>query len=233
MTPFMTPFESGMNITVAIITAPRRINTIDRSLASFFEQKSGIIPYVFAEPGSEKFYHKHQVKLRVNPVRRGCFYNWWYAALHILQRTRSDYVLMCEDDVQWSRYGYQTLINGTSKKIVRTAWTPNVNATLNVEGWHPTANLDRYGLCGSLALLIPRKILGDIVSNRNMTKVNRIHLDTDIGFALQDLRIPIFSHHPSLVTHIGAYNSTFDLSVVGEETIDARRCYASCTTRRR
>lgn len=228
----MTLFKSESNIKVVIITAPRRINTIDRSLTSLFEQNIGNIPYIFAEPDSDKFFYRNQVKLYVNTKRRGCFYNWWYAALYILQRTHSDYVLMCEDDVSWSKGSYDILINGMSKDIVRTAWTPNVNATVDAIGWAPIANINLYGLCGSLALLIPRKILGDIISNRCMTKVNRIHLDTDIGFALQELKVPIFSHHPSLVTHIGAYNSTFDLSVVGEETIDARRCYASCITRR-
>lgn len=219
-------------VSVAIITAPRKQLVIDRSLESLFDQKVHA-PHVFAEPGADAFYYKSQVVLHPNGERLGCFYNWWSAAKWMIEHTKTDYILMCEDDILWCKSGLQLMLDFINPTIVLNGWTPLVNATKGGRDWLPTANLNMYGLCGSLALLFPKKILADVIYNRNMTKINQVHLDTEIGFALGDLKINIFSHHPSIVTHIGAYISTFDLSVVGEETIDARRCYATCITDRK
>lgn len=220
-------------IAVGIITAQRKITTIDRSLETFFAQRIGTIPYVFCEPKSDNFIHKHQVRIIKNDFVRGCFGNWWHAARYLLHNTNSEYILICEDDINWSRSSLSLMLSYITSDIVCTGWTPVVNHTPNVTGWHPTRNLNMYGLCGSLALLFPRKLLGDVVYHRRMTKVAQIHLDTLIGFAIQDLGIKIYSHHPSLVTHIGANNSTFDFSPIGgESTITARRCYNDCNPRR-
>lgn len=220
-------------ISVAIITAPRMEIVIDRSLETYFLQKLPF-PHVFAEPGAGNFYYKSQVVLHSNSKQLGCFLNWWYAAQWMLHNTKSDYVLLCEDDIHWAVNAYSLVEPVLSKDHVITAWTPYVSVNIiNGTGWHPVEGLGRYGLCGSLALFFPRLILAEVLYHRIMTCANRIHLDTDIGFTLEALKIPIINHSPSLVTHLGAYNSTFDLSVVGENTIDARRCYDSCSPNRR
>ena len=222
-----------MRFVTVIITAPRKVVTIDRSLETFFGQPGSGIPWVFAEPGSYNFYYHNNVKLIKNHSRRGCFNNWWYAAQYILHHTRSDYVLMCEDDVNWSRGALATMLDNMNQTKVLSGWTSNANVTPDALGWAPMNNLNLFGLCGSLALLFPRKILADVLYHRQMTKQNQIHLDTIMGFALSDLKIPIYNHHPSLVTHFGANNSTFDLSKVGEENIASRICYSNCSPPRR
>lgn len=216
-------------ISVGIITAPRSVVVIDRSLETYFAQKLPF-PHVFAEPGATNFYYRSQVVLHPNGETLGCFGNWSNGVRWLLQNTSTDYIMMCEDDVSWCREGYHTMIPFVKEDRVLTAWTATVNASRGEFGWKPISNLKRFGLCGSLALLFPRKILEKVVDHPIMLKNERIHLDTDIGFSLMDLKVPIFNHQPSLVTHLGAHRSTFDLTVVGEETIDARRCYATCAT---
>lgn len=219
-----------VSVVVGIITAPRNVSYLDRTLESVFAQELPT-PHVFAEPGVQ-FLHKDKVHLHVNHKQLGCFGNWRNAAKWLLLNTESDYVLIGEDDVQWCLGAWEIISSFASLDKVLSGWTSLVNATFGVTGWHRAANLPYVGWCGSLCLLFPRDILNKVIINHNLTKEDGVHLDTDTGFALQELNVPIYCHHPSLVRHLGNKHSTFPHLTDDLQTVDARQCYATCRDRR-
>lgn len=228
-------FQSAkMDVVTGIITAPRKVVTLDASLETYFRQTLPK-PHVFAEPGADKFYYKSEVVLHPNLIKRGCFDNWWYGVRYLLQHTKSDYILMLEDDISWCRDGWNMIQNHAGMinmdRSIISGWTSKVNADVDRGfGWSHAKHLNMYGLCGALCLLMSRKVIANILYNRCLTKVNRVHLDTDIGFAAQELGYDIWLHHPSLITHLGYGLSTF---AKVNEKIEARHCYANCRPRRR
>lgn len=217
------------NVSVGVITAPREVCLVDNSLDTLMDQ--GIpTPHIFAEPGARV--HRSQVVIHYNSVKLGCAYNWMNAAQWLLDNTPNDYILLAEDDVQWSRDSLKMMWDVRHLGVI-SGWTADVNATFGVTGWYPHQNMEFSGMCGSLALLISRDNLIKILSNDNLTKPDRIHLDTDIGFACRALGIPTLCHMPSLVTHLGkGYSTFYKLTKEMERTVDARRCYATCRSRR-
>jgi hypothetical protein len=220
-----------VSVVTGIITAPRKVGYLDRSLETYQRQELPT-PHVFAEPGAEFFYYKSQVVLHKNRERLGCFDNWRAAARWLLLNTESDYILMCEDDTSWNVGAWPIMADFAQPDRVISGWTSLVNATFGITGWQKAANLSYSGWCGSLALLYPRGILNKVVLNHNLTKEGGVHLDTDMGFALQELNVPIYCHHPSLVHHLGNKHSTFPHLTDDLQSVDARQCYATCRDRR-
>jgi hypothetical protein len=88
-------------IAVGIITAPRERPTLVRSVESF--KAAGFqTAVVFAEPGSEACV-ADGVHTEQNAIKRGNFRNYIHALRQLFDQTTFDWIMICEDDIQWAR----------------------------------------------------------------------------------------------------------------------------------
>jgi hypothetical protein len=88
-------------IATAIITAPRGVPSIERSLASYRAVGFTNQVWVFAEPGSDCVILDN-VYYQWNAERKGNFRNWVQALSQLLSLTDDEWLMVCEDDIVWA-----------------------------------------------------------------------------------------------------------------------------------
>lgn len=213
-----------MDITFAVITSPRPY--LSNSLDSFFDEwpdASGID--VFAEPGVKGYRNIEKTILHPNERTLGCVRNWLQAISWLHDNTTSPFVMVCEDDIQWTQGSGQNVRN-LLKVLTGEIWVPIVHEKMPLDkigfispycaklnrprdrGWHE-GKYSKNGLCGALSIIMTRQSLEHVYRNRDelIRLGNGVCLDHPIG-CLFEGRINL-THLPTLVYHIGE-QSTFE-----------------------
>jgi len=214
--PRAAPSASDRSLAIAMITAPRPVRTVERSLAELrrggFEQTV----HLFEEPGTGAA-SGPDVVVRTNQRRRGMWSNWLQAAEFLLDATTANRLLVCEDDIQLCPAAAATLARGwrcfpPSEFGLASLYTPLHNLPAKGKlsrGWHGLI-LGRVNW-GSLAYCFSRQSLRRILSFE-VVRRHDTHKDTDsvIGAACVALGLRMYFHLPSLAAHTGAGCSTVD-----------------------
>ena len=195
-------------LAIGMLTAPRPVATLERSLVELRRAGFRQDVHVFAEPGTnartgdDVFVHRNRAKL-------GAWRNWCQAARYMLGSTNAPYILMCEDDIQLSICAAASLQHAmqslpASNWGFASLYSPrhNLKQHLGQSGW---LSVKARGLWGALAWCFTRKslqsVLGSRIANRHIGD-----RDTDlvVSQAMLSLGLHTFFHSPSLGAHTGA-----------------------------
>lgn len=201
-------------------TAPRELAGdqrpyIHRSIQSLRESGCGERVTIFCEPGCAfSTACCGDVALVQRQDRLGCFRNW-ASGLRELADASPDWVVMLQDDVVWSRRGWETLMNGIIMSDygvgALSPYTSAGIAPVGRRGWVPPRQKSFWG---ALALAFPRDAATAVLDHPIFVSHDKpARLDVVVGKALADLARPLLVHMPSLCDHIG------DISTLGRHKI--------------
>ena len=197
---------------VGVITAPRKPATLDTTLASLRSGGFSQEIHVFAEPKTLRAgWSFPSTRLHQNPQRLGLYPNWLNAARWLLTHTDKPWILLCEDDVEFSLCAAAALWHGltTLEKVGYISLYTSVRSVELAEaplhpGWAPI-NLGRLNW-GALAYGFPREVLTEIV--RRETDPEQESTDSHVAEHLRQLGLNCWHHLPSLARHTGDQNSS-------------------------
>lgn len=195
-------------VAVAMVTAPRPVQTVDRSLAELRRAGFQQTIHVFAEPKSDV---RPDVGLRLTTHRRrkGMWRNWKFAARWMFERTDAPFILICEDDIELSpcaAWGLQHAIDTLPHESwgFASLYTPvhNVAGLPDADGWQDVPV--RRGLWGALAYCFTREGLKEILQTHTV-KNHRGPKGTDwiVSTAVAEAKRRCYFHRPSLGGHTG------------------------------
>ena len=197
---------------VGITTAPRRVPTLERTLASLKAAGWGDIA-VFAEPGVSLPAGAIDCRLTRRGQRLGAFPNWYLALAELyMQAPRSGAYLICQDDVLLAEglraYMEGVLWPGPVVGVV-SVYCPSHVGRGKSHGFH--AHDGGWNTAGALAYLFPnpsvRAFLSDpmVVNHRHHGPASGMrNIDSLVGAWCRQSRRPYFVHVPSLAQHIGS-----------------------------
>jgi hypothetical protein len=209
-------------ISFSVIAAPRRVNYLGESLASFRAEWGNVPVHVYEEPGTSKYIGRNQVIVHNNYKTFGCVGNWCNAVLDTYNTTNTPYIMIMEDDILWMPNA-ASLVNqllcqidkGNYYSKDRIGFISPYCSLLNRSksmGWQePT--MPPSGWCGSLCFLMPREAVIKIINAKEKllyhaarytkTDVPK-HLDYAVAHTFQtELKCKLLTHGPTLIQHLG------------------------------
>jgi hypothetical protein len=220
-------------LSVGIISAPRRKYYLGQSLDSYFSHWD-IPPHVFAEPDTPtKFLHHSRVIWHQNKFKKNAVSNWADCLKWLWENTDSEFIMICEDDIEW-RPGSSVelrsiLLNGRVR--LEDGDTVNLHKVGFISPYCSEKNQwdlgerevwtkPRHGSnwMGALSICMPRATVERFLYHLNdfffysawKAKENTyLHLDHAVGMTVgNSLKLPIITHNPTYVLHLGEH-STF------------------------
>lgn len=202
----------GIDLAVAVITAPRPVPTLRDTLdglrrAGFRQSVS-----VFAEPGAAveaEIATVGPVEVHRNAATLGNVRNYLAAARHLLGASAASWLMICEDDVELSEAA-----GGALAAAIRTADRPgmlslysprhNLGPSPRTPGWH---RMNRAGQTwGALAWVFPREVLAAVVEALGDSEAPD-GVDQLVAHAVAKTGRTSWTHYPSLGRHIGFTSS--------------------------
>lgn len=207
-----------MSLAIAMQAAPRREATVGATLLSL--RIAGFVEHihVFAEPGAA-IPNVDMVVRHQNTENQGAFQNWRQAASYLLTTTSADWLMICQDDVQFAARARSVLdrflrtspVAGFISLYTSRAMVPSAvrNQPKLAPGWRE-ATLYNNGFIGAQALCFPRESLQQLVEHDRFRRhSSHRKIDVIVARVLQEnLHLPLWVHVPSLADHSGASNST-------------------------
>lgn len=196
-------------LAIAMITAPRPVETASDTIAELrfggFDQTI----HVFAEPGSPDL-AVGNVVVTPNEHRLGNWRNWWRAAVSMLDHTDAPFILICEDDLQLARNAATGLYHAMATLPLHdwgyaSLYLSTRNAPQNGESKNGWIDLDLGGRAwGSLAWCFTRESLAETLQS-HIVASHRSDRETDtvISRAVQSVGRKTYFHQPSLCEHAG------------------------------
>lgn len=234
-------------LSVGIIAAPRPICYLGPSLDSYFIHWD-VPPHIFAEPETATNFHNYsRVIWHQNTYRKTACCNWADTLKWLWENTDSEYLMICEDDIEWrpdsSVELRSILMNGgvtTEDKDIydlskvgfispycseRNQWE------LGARDVWTTPRKGRNWM-GALTICMHRKIAERFLNHLSeffyyaicrAKEPRYLHLDHAIGRVVVDvLKLPIITRNPTFVLHLGEY-STFECNNTSTTTHQTNR----------
>ena len=195
-TTFQIP--SSPSWAVGIVTAPRRKPTLSRSLTSL--QSAGFDPIVFAEPCSDL--SGVNGKTVIERHRKLGGWSNWFAALQHLVSLNSDLILLCQDDVIYTRNirSYIEKVWPRGAEIISFYCSSAYVAEPPFFQHTPPP----WGIRGALTLTFPRQTAERILESKLLRDYGRQSaVDGIIGKWARRQGVDVFFCYPSLADHIG------------------------------
>lgn len=199
-------------LAVAVITAPRMLPTLERTLDSLREGGFNQTIHVFAEPDTLPVgWSLPRIRLHQNSERLGLYPNWLNAAGWLLSNTDASYLMLCEDDVEFCASAAAGLWHGLTI-LERVGYVSLYTPVRSVDladipirpGWSQL-NLGRLSW-GALAYAFPRQVLAEIVRSEKEPEAEST--DSHISEHIRRIKRICWHHLPSLARHTGDLNSS-------------------------
>ncbi len=199
---------------IGVTVAPRKNPTIENTLQLLVA--NGWHPIVFVEPDTQLPKRRDYSVVR-NTARRGAWHNWLHGARYLLANTRAERILMFQDDAVVHPETRRYLDEVGRADGIRSLYTPHHKQRDVEDGWYTVQTRNHWG---AVALEFTRDILERILITRAVvdwhgfkpkkTPKNRVTgIDTVLGFAAAEARIPFWYSKPSPCSH-GATHSTIN-----------------------
>ena len=209
----------GVDLAIAMTTAPRPRPTLERTLASLRRAGFDEEVHLFAEPSSSLTGLDDRVRVHANARCHGCYGNWRQAASYLLTRTSASWLLVLQDDGVWLPDAAAVLRAGLAARgqedrvgfLSPYVTAKDVGPTF-MDGW----NLYQGGwnLWGALALCLRRDAAEDLLRHKRFLGHRDQHgVDAVVAASMIDLGRSSFVHVPSLVDHIG------ETSTIGHDDV--------------
>lgn len=195
-------------LTVGVITTPRNDTTVSLTLSELRRGGFDELVHVFCEPGTISDAPIASVEFHLNAERLGALGNWAHCLHWLYGNTKTDYLMICEDDVAYCRGAKQALLDGL-KTFNRfgflSLYTPKRDAPHSgPSGNWFQANHGRKAW-GTQAMCLSRESALLLLEFPRLHNENQISGPTDSilseCFLLKG--IPCYYHRPSLADHLG------------------------------
>jgi GT2 family glycosyltransferase len=195
-------------VSIAMVTAPRPVSTLQRSISELRQAGFPQTVHLFAEPGSTAV-AGNDVVTHANDKPLGAWHNWQQAAEAMLVACDSPFILVCEDDIRLARCaacGLQFAIERFPHRDwgFASLYTPRYNLTDHgrQSGW---LSVRSASLWGALAWCFTRESLRAVLDS-DVVAEHRGDRDTDlvVSQAIRQLNRRVYFHVPSLGKHAGA-----------------------------
>mgnify|MGYP001818233757 CR=1 FL=1 len=195
-------------LSIAMVTAPRPVSTVERSVSELRHAGFQQSVHLFAEPGSTDIGGSDLVT-HPNDEPLGAWRNWKKAAKTMLVECDSPLILLCEDDIRLARCAAAGLQAAIDRFPLRdwgfaSLYTPYYNLTHDPSrsGWRSVRS---PALWGALAWCFTRESLRAVLESDEVAE-HRGDRDTDlvVSRAIHRLGRRTYFHVPSLGTHAGA-----------------------------
>jgi len=176
--------------------------------------------HLFCEPGTPLDVDIDSVVFHKNDERRGALGNWRHCLRWLREHCNADYLLVCEDDVEYCRGAKSSLFQGL--EALRnfgflSLYTPKRDAPSHTveEGWFE-ANFGRRA-CGAQSMCFSRNSAAVLLDFPRLEMENSLSgpTDTIVSECFLTHVTPCYYHRPSLANHIGRQ------STIGHEWFDA------------
>ncbi|MCC7422165.1 MAG: glycosyltransferase [Planctomycetaceae bacterium] len=203
---------SAHSIAVAVLTAPRRVATLNHTLRGLRRAGFGQPIHLFAEPGSP-IPSDEGLVVTQRRSRLGLWDNWRSAAAALLDHTEAEFFLICEDDVVFctaAALALQHLI--ASKDHASWGYASLYTARHHVRnqdwnaGWQ-TIDVGSDGW-GALAYCYSRESLTAVLDSEAVQTHRSNHVDVVVANAFRTMGRDRWYHVPSLAAHAGCGVST-------------------------
>ncbi len=195
-------------VSVAMVTAPRPIGMVERSIAELRTAGFHQPIQLFADAGSPSN-DLAGVVTHVSDHGLGCWHNWLRAAHAMLNDGDSPFIMLCEDDIELANCAAMGLQHAIDRLPIRdwgfaSLYAPKYNLRdqeMDSTGW---LSVRRENHWGALTWCFSRESLRAVLSSRIATR-HRGDRDTDIvvSQALHVLGRQTYFHVPSLAAHTG------------------------------
>ena len=207
-------------LSIAMVTAPRPISTVERSLTELRHGGFTQRVHLFSEPGSSLLCQS-DVVTHQHSKRLGAWKNWITTAQTMLDECDSPFILLCEDDIRLARcaanglqFAIDHLPHGDWGFVSLYSPIHNVKEQLKQSGW---IQVTRRSIWGALAWCFSRESLEMLVSSDLVTQFDGDR-DTDLVVpeAIRRSGRRIYSHLPSLAAHTGGGISSLGHMPLGD-----------------
>lgn len=193
-------------IDVAIISAPRKIETLKQSHQSAIDAGFTDIK-VFGEPGTNPVGLFHE-----NEVRYGAFKNFHQALSYLVTHGKNPYVLVLSDDIIYCKNAYAIVLKALEEKQGQpfgyyALYTSNHDAIyVGVkDGWNETkAGWECWGGLFVMEKTTAKRMIAHPFYQNHLKhyKANQ-QIDACVSETLKRMGLPMYIHVPSLAQHIG------------------------------
>jgi hypothetical protein len=198
-------------VAIAMISAPRPVRTVDRSLRELRNAGFSQPVCVFAEPGTDVA-PAPGISVLANSERLGIWGNWKQAAEWLLEHSPAPFLMICEDDLRLSDDAALALQHAIDT-LPHDDWgyaslyTPAHN--FSVLGRKPQLGWQELPLSGAawgaLAYCLSRTALAEMLECRIVREhAGDRETDSVVSRALNALGRRCYFHVPSLCEHAGA-----------------------------
>ena len=193
-------------IDVAIISAPRKAETLSQSYRSAIDAGFKDIK-VFGEPGTIPVGLFHE-----NEVRYGAFKNFHQALSYLVECGESPYVVILSDDIVYCKNAYAIVLKALEEHADKPLgyyglFTSGHDADYVgvTEGWNETkAGWDCWGGLFIMKKDVAKRMIQQPFYQNHLKnyKANQ-QIDACVSETLKRMGLPMYIHSPSLAQHIG------------------------------
>lgn len=202
-------------IDIGIITAPRKLATLNVSIQSLRDAGVSNHLVIFSEPGDIDLRGVRNCTVIIHSKKKGAFKNYDYALRYLHNQGKGHRICVLEDDYIYNkslgkklqdickteeRFGYFNLFTN--------GYHPKIGEHMRQEGW----NKVEFGFQGAwgVAYVFPKEILPKLIQHpfykEKMDKLNRC-IDGTVSEVMKRMGLNMWYHNPSLSYTIG-YAST-------------------------
>lgn len=200
----------GARIAVGVVSAPRRLPTVEQTIAHLRAAGFTGAIGVFEEPGTG-VRRRAGVDVATNATRLGMWANWLQAARRLLERTTAPYVLICEDDVAFCRSAALALEAAIAELPVERWGLASLYTARHHQGGLPSRREGWQAFnwttphWGALAYCFSRRSLRGLLESSAVRRHEGDEsTDVVVGAAMQELGLDAYYHLPSLADHTGS-----------------------------
>lgn len=200
-------------IDIAIITTPRRPQTIDVSIESIRNANINNKLFIFAEPGCYTHIDCPNTSWFFHKEKKGCFTNYDYALRFLLENTNNSIVCVCTDDVVYhksiglhiadiyerskrdEKFGYYALHTRAGNNVEKN--TKGNGWNVNYDGWHTW-----HGIYVMRRDVAKKMIAHDFYVN-HLNYGTGMNIDAAVSETLKQMGLTMFYYVPSLSYTVG------------------------------
>lgn len=207
----MDTTSNTIPIDIGIITAPRRVPTLEYSLESLRKVLDCYVT-IFAEPGPLKV-DGDKMNILINRERMGALRNYDQALRWLLRHGKKPYVCVLEDDYIYNasirdrieditkhegEFGYYNLFTNANNpllKVMEKGWS---DMRL---GWH-----DAWGVAYVYQRGVVERLLKHEYYRDAFNRTDR-NIDAVVSETLKQMDLPMFYHNPSPTCSFGVVST--------------------------
>ena len=200
------------NLAIGMIACHRPNHDVHEAIAQLRIGGFNGLVHLFCEPGMPELRPMARVVVHRNPVQRGVIGNWSHCLRWLVDHTSADFLMVCEDDVEYCRGARTAWENSACELKLVGFWslyTPHRDRELvgHAPGW--VASNRGRDTWGTQCMCFPRSSAEIVLIYGPLNHEDQMRGPTDaiVAQCFVEAGIPCFYHNPSLANHLGKVSS--------------------------